>query len=78
MDFRASKAEFVMVGRQRVGKAYLYNTLRLNVRYKEVASADKTLDAAAHRALGLIVHKDYTQILKDQGIRSIWFFWRCL
>ena len=44
------------------------------IEFKKVTSSDKTLEVAASRALGQIVHKDYAQVLKDRGIRTIGAF----
>ena len=46
----------------------------LVIEFKKVTTSDKTLEVAANRALGQIIHKDYAQVLKDQGIKSIGAF----
>ncbi len=46
----------------------------LVIEFKKVTTSDKTLEVAANRALGQIVHKNYAQVLKDRGIKSIGAF----
>ncbi len=44
------------------------------IEFKRVSTSDKTLEVAANRALDQIVHKEYAQVLKDRGIKSIGAF----
>ncbi len=44
------------------------------IEFKKVTTSDKTLEVAANRALGQIVHKNYAQVLKDRGITSVGAF----
>lgn len=44
------------------------------IEFKKVTTSDKTLEVAANRALGQIIHKEYAQVLKDRGIKSIGAF----
>ncbi len=44
------------------------------IEFKKVSTSDKTLEVAANRALGQIVHMNYAQVLKDRGIKKIGAF----